>query len=80
MIHLLAQMNLGPNERPIMDYTDFKLKASVQPDVNGCMWLDISTSRDTLNDVWDMDAECVRRLRDACNEFLAIIEYDTKDS
>ncbi len=67
------------NATEIMGYIDFRLGVDTEPDQNGCMWVEIRTLRTTLNDTFDMSEDCVRRLRDACNEFLANLEAEREE-
>lgn len=64
----------------VMRYHDFKLDVTTEPDLNGCMWLEMrrfvtAAEADYIRQGgaqrWDMDERCVRRLRDACDRFLA---------
>ena len=58
----------------VMGYMEFKLGVDTTPDTDDYMLVEIRTRRATLNDSFDMDEDCVRKMRDACNEFLANLE------
>ena len=58
----------------VMGYMEFKLGVDTTPDTDDCMLVEIRTRRATLHDSFDMDEDCVRKMRDACNEFLANLE------
>jgi len=53
----------------VMSYVDFKLTVDTEPDINGCMWVTMKRWN-TGEQTWDMDADCVSRLHDACSKFL----------
>lgn len=61
-------------EVKVMTYVDFKLTVDTEPDVNGCMWITMKRWGVNGEQTWDMDADCVNRLRDACSKFLDRIE------
>ena len=63
-----------PTEVKVMAYVDFKLTVDTEPDINGCMWVTLNRWSLPREQTWDMNANCVARLRDACSKFLEHID------
>jgi len=64
----------------IMDYRDFKMTVDVEPDVNGCMWVNIWRLVGNQEMNFDMSENCVRKLHAACGKFLAAIDDKEQES